>query len=100
MQDPYFQYFTAFPTDAKLLEVAIRQLGKLAKQHEVPLRQSYGRLAKRAAMMAGRNAHGRRSSSAGTSRSNSCARAWAGSFVTSGVKSKATEPWKRSLPCR
>ncbi len=47
----------AFPTDAKLLETAIRQLGKLAKQHDVPLRQSYGRLAKRAAMMAGRYAH-------------------------------------------
>ena len=43
-----------FPTDAKLLEVAIQQLGKLAKDHGVPLRQSYGRLAKRAAMMAGR----------------------------------------------
>ena len=47
----------AFPTDARLLEVAIRQLGKLAKQHDVPLRQSYVRLARRAAMMAGRYAH-------------------------------------------
>ena len=32
-----------FPTDAKLLEVAIRQLGKLAKAHEVPLPQSDAR---------------------------------------------------------
>jgi len=47
----------AFPTDAKLLETAIRQLGKLARKHDVPLRQSYGRLAKHAAMMAGRYAH-------------------------------------------
>jgi len=47
----------AFPTDAKLLETAIRQLGKLARQHSVPLRQSYGRVASRAAMMAGRYAH-------------------------------------------
>ncbi len=47
----------AFPTDAKLLETAIRQLGKLAKKHDVPLRQSYGRVAKKAAMMAGRYAH-------------------------------------------
>ncbi len=47
----------AFPTDARLLETAIRQLGKLAKAHDVPLRQSYARLAKRAAMMAGRYAH-------------------------------------------
>ena len=31
----------AFPTDAKLLETAIRQLGKLARQHDMPLRQSY-----------------------------------------------------------
>ena len=30
----------AFPTDAKLLETAIRQLGTLAKKHNVPLRQS------------------------------------------------------------
>ena len=46
-----------FPTDAKLLETAIHQLGRLAKKHEVPLRQSYARVAKRAAMMAGRYAH-------------------------------------------
>ena len=46
-----------FPTDAKLLETAIRQLGKLAKEHDVPLRQSYRRVAKKAAMMAGRYAH-------------------------------------------
>jgi len=46
-----------FPTDAKLLETAIRQLGKLAKAHGVALRQSYVRVAKRAAMMAGRYAH-------------------------------------------
>ena len=47
----------AFPTDARLLETAIHQLGKLAKEHGVPLRQSYARLARRAAMMAGRYAH-------------------------------------------
>ena len=47
----------AFPTDAKLLETAIQQLGKLAKDHGVALRQSYVRVAKRAAMMAGRYAH-------------------------------------------
>ncbi len=46
-----------FPTDAKLLGAAIQQLGKLAKAHGVPLRQSYTRVAKRAAMMAGRYAH-------------------------------------------
>ncbi len=46
-----------FPTDAKLLETAVRQLAKLAKKHDVPLRQSDTRVAKRAALMAGRYAH-------------------------------------------
>ena len=46
-----------FPTDAKLLLVAIQQLGKLAKEHDVPLRQSYARVAKRAAIKVGRYAH-------------------------------------------
>lgn len=46
-----------FPTDAKLLETAIQKLGKLAKKHGISLRQSYLWLAKRAAMMAGRDAH-------------------------------------------
>ena len=45
------------PTDAKLLLTAIEQLGKLAKRHGVRLRQSYVRVAKRAALMAGRYAH-------------------------------------------
>ena len=47
----------AFPTDAGLLETAIRQLGKLAREHGVTLRQSYARVARQAAMMAGRYAH-------------------------------------------
>lgn len=47
----------AFPTDAGLLETAINQLGRLAKKHNVPLRQSYERVAGKAAMMAGRYAH-------------------------------------------
>ena len=45
------------PTDAKLMLTAIEQLGKLAKKHGVALRQSYVRVAKRAALMAGRYAH-------------------------------------------
>ena len=47
----------AFPTDAKLLETAIQQLAKQAKSEGVPLRQSYVRVAKKAAIMAGRYAH-------------------------------------------
>jgi len=46
-----------FPTDAKLLHAAIKGHNRLAKKHGVWLRQSYLRLAKRAAMMAGRYAH-------------------------------------------
>ena len=46
-----------FPTDAKLLHAAIRALNRLAREHGVRLRQSYLRVAKRAAMMAGRYAH-------------------------------------------
>ena len=46
-----------FPTDAKLTHAAIKGLVGQAKKHGVPLRQSYLRLAKRSAMMAGRYAH-------------------------------------------
>jgi IS5 family transposase len=46
-----------FPTDAKLLVTAINKLGELAKERGVKLRQSYVRVAKHAAMMAGRYAH-------------------------------------------
>jgi len=46
-----------FPTDAKLLHAAIRGLNRLARKHGVALRQSYLRIAKGAAMMAGRYAH-------------------------------------------
>ncbi|MDX1607412.1 MAG: IS5 family transposase [Candidatus Competibacterales bacterium] len=45
------------PTDAKLMLTAIHQLGRLARRHGVPLRQSYVRVAKRSALMAGRYAH-------------------------------------------
>ena len=46
-----------FPTDAKLLHAAIRGLNRLARKNGVRLRQSYLRIAKQAAMMAGRYAH-------------------------------------------
>ena len=46
-----------FPTDAKLLHAAIQGLNRLARRHSVRLRQSYSRVAKAAAMMAGRYAH-------------------------------------------
>ncbi|MGA8693547.1 MAG: IS5 family transposase [Xanthobacteraceae bacterium] len=46
-----------FPTDAKMLHAAIKGIVRLAKKHGVRLRQSYLRVAKHAAMMAGRYAH-------------------------------------------
>jgi IS5 family transposase len=46
-----------FPTDAKLLHAAIKALNRVARKHGVRLRQSYLRIAKHAAMMAGRYAH-------------------------------------------
>jgi transposase, IS5 family len=46
-----------FPTDAKLLHAAIKGLNHLARRHGIRLRQSYLRIAKHAAMMAGRYAH-------------------------------------------
>ncbi len=47
----------AHPTDAKLMLKAIEQLGGLARCHGVVLRQSYARVAKRAALMTGRYVH-------------------------------------------
>ena len=46
-----------FPTDAKLTHAAIKGIVRLAEKHGVNLRQSYVRVAKHAAMMAGRYAH-------------------------------------------
>jgi len=47
----------AFPTDARLMLVAIEQLGRLARAHGVKPRQSYGRVGKQAAVMVSRYAH-------------------------------------------
>ncbi len=46
-----------FPTDSKLLHKAIVKLGQAAKQRGVKLRQTYVRVAKKAAIMASRYAH-------------------------------------------
>jgi IS5 family transposase len=47
------------PTDSKLLYKAIVKLGAAAKQRQIPLRQSYVRVGKRASVKAGRYAHAR-----------------------------------------
>jgi IS5 family transposase len=47
----------AHPTDARLMHRALTKLTDLAKETGVPLRQSYARLAKRAAIMIGRYTH-------------------------------------------
>jgi len=47
----------AHPTDARLCHRALVKLVELARRHNVPLRQRYRRLAKRAAIMVGRYTH-------------------------------------------
>ncbi len=47
----------AFPTDAKLNNKARERLVRLAREHGVPLRQSYARVGKRALIMQGRYRH-------------------------------------------
>jgi IS5 family transposase len=47
----------AHPTDARLCYRALEKLVDLARRHDVPLRQSYRRVAKRAALMVGRYTH-------------------------------------------
>ena len=47
----------AHPTDARLCHRALEKLVDLAQRNDVPLRQSYRRLAKRAAIMVGRYIH-------------------------------------------
>lgn len=47
----------AHPTDAGLMHRALEKLVRLAKRHGVELRQSYLRVAKRAAIMVGRYSH-------------------------------------------
>lgn len=49
----------AHPTDSKLYLKALQMLVRLAKKHGIELRQSYTRLAKAAAVRAGRYAHAR-----------------------------------------
>ena len=47
----------AHPTDARLCHRALEKLVNLAQRNNVPLRQSYCRVAKRAAIMVGRYSH-------------------------------------------
>jgi IS5 family transposase len=47
----------AHPTDARLCHRAIERLTDLARRNNVPLRQSYRRVAKRAAIIVGRYTH-------------------------------------------
>jgi IS5 family transposase len=47
----------AHPTDARLCHRALEKLVDLAERNKVPLRQSYRRVAKRAAIMVGRYTH-------------------------------------------
>ena len=48
-----------YPTDSRLYNRSRERLVRLAKKHDVPLRQSYARLGPRAELMAGRYLHAR-----------------------------------------
>ncbi len=65
------------PTDARLCHRALEELVELAKRNQVGLRQSYLRVAKRAAIMVGRYTHAHQFKRARRS-SSSCAPGWAG----------------------
>ena len=54
-----------FPTDAKLMHKARQRLVRLAREHGVPLRQSYVRVGKRALIMQGRYRHAKQHKRAG-----------------------------------
>lgn len=70
----------AHPTDARLMHCAITKLVGLAKRNHVPLRQSYLRLAKRAAIPAAILTP--TSSNAPCASSSSCGRGFAESSAT------------------
>jgi hypothetical protein len=86
-----------FPTDAKLLHAAVKGLTRLARKRGVRLRQSYVRIAKRAAMMAGRLPMPN-SSTVTVDSCAFCALASAGSFATSGARSRPTRNSRRYSP--
>lgn len=67
----------AHPTDARLCYRALEKLVDLAKCNNVVLRQSYMRVAKRAAIMVGRYIYAISSNGHGA-HSNSCAPGWGG----------------------
>ena len=83
----------AHPTDARLMHRAITKLVGLAKRNRVPLRQSYLRLAKRAAIMSAAISTLISSSAPGAS-SSSCGRDLAGSSATSAARLMAMRRWK------
>jgi IS5 family transposase len=66
----------AHPTDSRLCDHALEKLVDLAERNNVPLRQSYRRVAKRAAIIVGR--YTPISSSGRGANSSSCAPASAG----------------------
>lgn len=83
----------AHPTDARLMHRAIIKLVGLAKRNRVPLRQSYLRLAERAAIMVGCYTHAHQFKWA-RRRSNSCGYGLAGSSASSAARLMAIRCWK------
>jgi hypothetical protein len=86
----------AHPTDARLMHRAIIKLVGLAKRHRVPLRQSYLRLAKCAAIMVGRytHAHQFKRSNGPAASLSSCGHGLAGSSATFAARLTAMRCWR------
>src|SRR6516165_11786705 len=87
----------AHPTDARLTHRAIEKLVELAKREGVELRQSYLRLAKRAAIMVGRYTHAHQFKRA--RRELKFLRTLAASSVIFAARSRATQRSKTALAC-
>ncbi len=87
-----------FPTDAKLLHAAIRGLNRLARRHGVRLRQSYIRVAQRAAMMAGRATPIPNRSTATVASIASSASVKAGRYPKTAARPQDTLSRRRSRP--
>ena len=83
----------AHPTDARLCHRALEKLVDLARRHQVRLRQSYQRVAKRAAIIVGRYTHAHQFKRARRARSRRGACYWAA--IGAMIKFVWTHRWRR-----
>ena len=83
------------PTDAGLMHRALQKLVKLARRHRVELRQSYLRVAKRAAIMVGRYTHAHQFKRARRALKFLRTRLGRSSGIST-ARSMATPPWRNA----